>query len=114
MDILKKGLDMLKWQVNTKKTKLEELQWKGNKLSEADTEWLDHKGNVVEEQVLLDKLEAASDYERAFGKLSDTGKALVQKLWELAGDISKVIGKKWKGMPSHFLHHIQAETEPCL
>lgn len=43
-------------------------------MSEADKQWLDHEGNVVEEQVLLDKLEAASDYERAVGKLGDPEK----------------------------------------
>ena len=83
-------------------------------MSEADKQWLDHEGNVVEEQVLLDKLEAASDYERAVGKLGDPEKALVQGLRELARDISKVIGKKRKGMSSHFPHNSRAETEACL
>jgi len=78
-------LDTLKRQIQTKKTKLEELQRKG-KLSEVVQKWLDHEGNIVDEQLLLDKLDGASDYERAIERLDDTEKVLVRKLRALAGD----------------------------
>ena len=33
-------------------------------ISSADERWLDNEGNIVDEQRVLDDLEAASDYER--------------------------------------------------
>jgi hypothetical protein len=37
----------------------------------ADEEWLDHEANMVDEQCILDELEAASDYERGLKRLGE-------------------------------------------
>jgi hypothetical protein len=57
---------------------------------------LDHKANTVDKQCIIDKLEAASDYERGLARLDDTGKAIVKKLREWAGDLVQVAGNKRK------------------
>ena len=44
------------------------------------------EANAIDEERVLEALEAASDYERGVAKLDDTGKAIVQKLREWAGD----------------------------
>jgi len=51
---------------------------------------------MVDEQRVIDTLEAASDYERGVKRLDGPGKAIVTKLRELAGDLAKVAGKKRK------------------
>ena len=61
-----------------------------------DEQWLDHKANTVDEQCIIDKLEAASDYERGLARLDDTGKAIVKKLRDWAGDLAQVAGNKRK------------------
>ena len=66
------------------------------KLSDAEKQWVDGKGNVVDDQQVINKLETASDYERGIGRLNETDKDIVQKLCELAGDISKTVGNKRK------------------
>jgi hypothetical protein len=55
-------------------------------------------------QCILEKLESASDYETGVTQLDDNGKAIMKKLWELAGDpdlLAKVAGKKWKHHGMH-------------
>jgi hypothetical protein len=39
-------------------------------------------------------LETASDYKRGLGRMGEQEKCVVQKLRELAGDITKVAGKR--------------------
>jgi hypothetical protein len=41
-------------------------------------------------------LESASDYKQGLECLDDTGKAIVKKLREWAGDLAKIAGNKWK------------------
>ena len=61
-----------------------------------DEKWLDQEANFVDEQQVLDALEKASDHERGLEHLDDKQKGLVRKLWEMAGDLAKVVGKKRK------------------
>jgi len=44
----------------------------------------------------LDTLERASNYKRGLERLDDAEKGVVRKLWEVAGDLSKLVGNKWK------------------
>jgi len=60
LDILRKGLDMLKWQVQACKANLEAKLQQKEKLTDADEHWLDNDGNVVDKQCVLEILEAAS------------------------------------------------------
>jgi hypothetical protein len=55
--------------------------------------WLDREGNTVDEQRVIEILEAASDYERGVEGLDEPGKAIVKKLREWAGDLAKLQGK---------------------
>ena len=64
----------------------------------ADEQWLDHEANTVDEQYVLDHLEAASNYERGLEQLDENGKVIVKKLREWAGDLTKVVGNKRKHM----------------
>ena len=58
LDVLRKGFSALKQHMENKKRELEELQWTRGKLSDADENWLDHEGNVIDELLLIEKLEA--------------------------------------------------------
>ena len=64
LDILKKGL--AKFSNNTKdhKDKLNAKLSQRETISSVDEQWLDHDANTVDEQRVLDDLEAASDYKR--------------------------------------------------
>ena len=44
----------------------------------------------------MDVLENALDYERGCQRLDETQKGVVRRLQEVAGDLSKVVGKKQK------------------
>ncbi|KAF8256938.1 hypothetical protein EI94DRAFT_1709902 [Lactarius quietus] len=91
LDVLKQGLSQLKKRYEAKK-KVLTAKWQS--LTAEEEHWLDHEGNLVDEQHVLDTLEAASDYECAVLQLDDAGKALVKKLREEAGDVPKVVGAK--------------------
>ena len=61
LSILRKGLDMLKKQVQTRKANLEAKLQQKEKLTDVDERWLGNDGNVVDKQHVLDILEVASD-----------------------------------------------------
>jgi len=54
------------------------------------------KRSPLSRLLLFTKLEAASNYERGLARLDDTGKAIVKKLREWAGDLAQVAGNKRK------------------
>jgi len=96
LDILKKGLNTLKSKVRPRKEKLQALLAEKKSISSEDERWLDQDARLVNEQLVIEALENASDYERGFQRLDDTQKGLVRKLQEIAGDVAKVVGKKRK------------------
>ena len=100
LDILKKGLEVLKREVHSRKTKLEACLRQKEKLSIEDEEWLDHEGNTVDAEMVCDMLEAASDYERGIEGLDNMGRGLVLKLRELSGEAKKITSQKRKSMSS--------------
>ncbi|KAF8264401.1 hypothetical protein EI94DRAFT_1788017 [Lactarius quietus] len=102
--MLKRGLSRLKKHYEAKK-KVLTAKWQS--LTAEEEHWLDHEGNLVDEQRVLDTLEAASDYECTVSQLDDAGKALVKKLREEAGDVPKVVGAKQK-----LLEHKPREPQP--
>ena len=77
--ILRKGLDTLKQQVQTRKASLEARLRKKETLSDADKQWLDNDGNVIDEQRVFETLEAVSDYEREFERLAEGDKEIVHQ-----------------------------------
>lgn len=67
---------------------------RNEKISDDDENWLDHEANTIDEQRVLDILEAASDYEKEVEKLDANSKGIVKKLREWAGDTNKVASLK--------------------
>ncbi|KAJ7914017.1 hypothetical protein B0H13DRAFT_2325746 [Mycena leptocephala] len=67
--ILKKGLSNLKDSIKLRKDALEKKLKKAERISDADSAWLDDAANHVEEDAVLLKLENASDYERGLARL---------------------------------------------
>ena len=57
---------------------------------------MDHEANTVDEQHVLDILEAASDYEKEVGRLDENSKGILKKLQDWAGDMNKPAGQKRK------------------
>ena len=96
LEVLKKGLKILQDQVRAKKEKLQAQLHAKKSISSLDANWLDKKANLVDEQQVLDALENALDYERGCERLDETPKGVVRRLREVAGDLSKAVGKKRK------------------
>ena len=94
LDILKKGLVKFSNSIKTLKDVLTLKLSHQDSLSSADEQWLDFEANTVDEEHILNDLKRASDYERGLERLDADGKAIVKKLWELAGDLMKVAGNK--------------------
>jgi hypothetical protein len=94
LKFLWKGLKALQNQVKTKKAALEAQLAKKKQLSQEDEEWLDNKTNLVDVERVVEVLESALDYDKALDHFDDVQKGLIRILWEAAGDITKVVGKK--------------------
>ena len=94
LDVLKKGLSKITQGFKVRRDELNAKLARKESISSSDEYWLDHEANTVDEQRVIDTLEAASDYERGVKRLDGSGKAIVTKLRELAGDLAKVAGKK--------------------
>ena len=84
LDHLKKSLTILCNQVQERKVKLTAELKAGRSISEADEEWLDGEGNLVDEEHVVGALGNASDYEQYIKQLSTEDKVIVQRLQDLA------------------------------
>ena len=93
---LKKGLAEFSKKIKARKDKLTEKLANKEQISSSDEHWLDHEANTVDEQRVLDILEAASDYEKEVGRLDENSKGIVEKLQEWAGGMNKPAGQKCK------------------
>ena len=60
VDILKKGLTKLQHQIRDRKTRLENKLKASQQISDIDQEWLDHAGNLVDEERVIDALDHAN------------------------------------------------------
>ena len=98
LEILKKGFTQLSNKIQVRKDELNAKLARKEAILSSDEEWLDNEGNIVDEQCILNILESAPDYEKGVEQLDNKGKAIVQKLRELAHDVPKAIGNKWKHM----------------
>jgi hypothetical protein len=86
LDILKNVFSKLKKSSEKCRKALLSRLAKKEKLSDADETWLDSNGNLVDEECVIDTLDAASDFERGVERLSDNGKAALDRLRQAAGD----------------------------
>ena len=75
--ILKKGLAKLRHQVQSWKTRLESELKACLPISDADQEWLDNDGNLIDEERVVDALDHASDYERGLERLNSYDELVV-------------------------------------
>ena len=98
LEVLKKGLAKLSQKTKTKQDELTAKLSRSETILSADEQWLDHDGNLIDEQHVLDILESASDYNRGVEWLDGNGKAIVKKLRKWAGDLVKIVGNKRKHM----------------
>lgn len=85
VEILKKGLTKLQFQIQDRKTRLEGELKASQPISDSDQEWLDNAGNLVDEEQVVDTLDHASDYEQGLKRLNSHDKSVVEKLKDLAG-----------------------------
>jgi len=85
IDTLKKGLKKLQNQTSARKASLEATLKANQAISQADEEWLDYDGNLVDEERLVHELDNASDYEGARKNLTLQDEAIVQRLIGIAG-----------------------------
>ena len=86
LDILKNAFSKLKKSTETRRKALLARLSKKEKLSVNDETWLDNTGNLVDEECIIEALDAASDFERGVERLSDNGKAALSRLRQAAGD----------------------------
>ena len=102
IDMLKKGLKALRKQNEAQKSKIQADLDVQKSIMESDEEWLDGEGNLVDEELVIDLLEDASDYDEGFTGLCETDKNVVQRLKILAGaiQVAALLGKKRKHMLS--------------
>ena len=63
LNTLKKGLTKFSKQIKDCKDELNAKLSQQETISSVDECWLDHEANTIDEQCVLEKLEAASDYE---------------------------------------------------
>jgi len=104
LEALRKGLKVLENRVKPRKEALQAQLAERKSISSQDEQWLDHDANLVDEQLVLEALENASDYEQAFATLDDEQKGVVKKLYGAAGELSsKIVGKKRRRASGIFL-----------
>ena len=94
LEALRKGLKVLENRVKPRKEVLQARLAERKSILSQDKQWLNHNANLVDEQLVLEALENVSDYEQAFATLDDEKKGVVKKLYEAAGELSKIARKK--------------------
>ncbi|KAF8416911.1 hypothetical protein L210DRAFT_793783, partial [Boletus edulis BED1] len=72
-------------QTRDRKVSLEAALRGNQPISEADEDWLDNSGNLVDEECLIEKLAVAQDYEMAITSLDSQEQSMIQRLKEAAG-----------------------------
>ena len=102
IDVVKKGLKLLKKRVASRKTQLETDLKAGKIISAEDEEWLDGAGNLIDEERVVEILDDESDYERGLEKLDTKDKGIVQELISLGGGEKQATSKKRKRTFSSF------------
>jgi hypothetical protein len=64
LDVFKTGLSKVTQILKVRRDELSAKLAQKESISSSDEHWLDHEGNTVDEQRVIEALEAASDYER--------------------------------------------------
>lgn len=87
--MLKAGLAILKSCDKSRQEEIIARRKRGEKISDADDEWLDYAGNHVEKDVLLNALGEASDYDHALIQLDADQRSMLEELEKLGREIQK-------------------------
>ncbi|THU75231.1 hypothetical protein K435DRAFT_707514 [Dendrothele bispora CBS 962.96] len=95
LNSLKKGLSILKKRTDAKAKDLRAKLARCETISAAEEQWLDNEANIIDEQLVLDKLGQASDYDHGLERLNSQEKGVVKKLMELGSGI-EIAGNKRK------------------
>jgi hypothetical protein len=95
------GLQIIQSQVQDRKLRLMTDMRAGKELTESEEEWLDHAGNLVDEERIVELLKNASDYQKAFECLNKEDKGVVERLQALGSKGKAVISKKRRRMNPH-------------
>ena len=85
LNVLKKAFSKLKKSFEKHQNNLLDCLAKKEKLSDDDENWLDNNGNLINEEHVIDTLDAASNFERGLGRLSDEEKIALRQLRQAAG-----------------------------
>jgi hypothetical protein len=96
LDILRKGLKSLENEVKAKRDHLLARLADQKSITSSEEHWLDNDANLIDEELILDALEKASDYEMGIARLDEKGKGIVTKLRKFAGDLLPEMSKKRK------------------
>jgi hypothetical protein len=93
LETLRAGLARLKDSVKKRHDDLAERLQKKERISDADSAWLDNQANHVDEDMLIDTLDNASDFERGVSHLNSKQKGLYQTLNAL-GAVGSISNKQ--------------------
>ena len=102
LDDLKKGFSLLESQVSSRKNELLARLAQKQSVAPEDESWLDNEANLIDEQLALDNLAKASDYNAALEQLTEPQRAAVGRMLSMV-EGSKVVGGKRKRVSCHCL-----------
>ncbi|KAK0477074.1 hypothetical protein IW261DRAFT_1421279 [Armillaria novae-zelandiae] len=112
LDVLKNGLAKLEEQVKAWKNDILDCLANKQPVCDDDEHWLDNEANLVEEVMILDLLDQASDYERGVKHLNSQQKSLVEKLKGLGSGIKNLVSSKKRKRPEVRIKKPQEDKQP--
>ena len=86
IEILKKGLAKLQFQIQDQKTRLMDKLKASQPISDSDEDWLDNAANLADEEWVVDILDHTSDYKWELRKLNSHDKSIMERLQNLTGN----------------------------
>ena len=106
LNSLKQGLKKLQDQTHGHKAMLETTLRAKQVISEANEEWLDNAGNLIDKEWVVNELDKAMDFADALERLDSQNKAIIQKLTKLADKQGAAPTKMHKHMQFFFKYLI--------
>lgn len=101
LETLHKGLQKLAQSNKTRQNELCERLKKGEKLAEAEEEWMNNNGSALDAVQVVESLKDVPDLEQAISWLSEGNKAIIKTLENLAKtqpqpELAQKTSVKWK------------------
>ena len=106
LSVLKNGFKALENQTRERKKLLEAQLSNSQSISSDDERWLDGEANLIDELRVVEMLEKARDYGRAFEGLDTVQRQIVEKLQDAGGESAQLEmeRKKRKRMSHNFTY----------